>query len=243
MRIKFFLLLVAAISFIATSCQNIGSGKKANLKTSVDSTSYALGVLIAQQNKQTLDNIPGGKVIDRDLLANGFRTAIKGDSTLFTPKKANEMVSAYFQKEQDKIGQQNLEAGNAFLEKNKTREGVQTTASGLQYEIMKEGTGPKPLATDNVKVHYHGTTIDGKVFDSSVDRGEPAEFPVGGVIPGWVEALQLMPVGSKWKIYLPASLGYGERGAGGNIQPNSTLIFEVELLEILPQAATPADGK
>ena len=229
--------MLATISVVATSCQNGGSIKKGDLKTSIDSTSYALGILIAQQNKQSLQSIPGGKDINIELLAAAFRQVLKGDSTLFAPAKANELVSSYFQKESGKIAQKNLEAGNAFLEKNKAREGVKTTESGLQYEIMKEGNGPKPVAEDMVKVHYHGTTIDGKVFDSSVNRGEPAEFPVGQVIPGWSEALQLMPVGSKWKIYLPAKLAYGERGAGQNIEPNSVLVFEVELLEILPKTA------
>lgn len=206
-----------------------------SLKSDVDSTSYALGVLIAQNNKQSLESVPGGEKINIDLLSEAFRQVLKGDSTLFTPVEANEMVSNFFQKMGVKVAQENLEAGNAFLEKNKAREGVTTTASGLQYEVITEGTGPKPVAEDMVRVHYHGTLIDGKVFDSSVERGEPAEFPVGGVIQGWVEALQLMPVGSKWKIYLPASLAYGERGAGGDIQPNSALVFEVELLEILPK--------
>lgn len=206
-----------------------------SLKSDVDSTSYALGVLIAQNNKQSLESVPGGDKINIDLLTEAFRQVLKGDSTLVTPVEANEMVSNFFQKMGEKVAQENLEAGNAFLEKNKAREGVTTTASGLQYEVITEGTGPKPVAEDMVRVHYHGTLIDGKVFDSSVDRGEPAEFPVGGVIQGWVEALQLMPVGSKWKIYLPASLAYGERGAGGDIQPNSALVFEVELLEILPK--------
>jgi FKBP-type peptidyl-prolyl cis-trans isomerase len=146
--------------------------------------------------------------------------------------KANEIVSNYFQKEQGKIGQKNLEEGNAFLEKNKGNAGVKVTPSGLQYEVIKEGTGKMPNDSDMVKVHYHGTLIDGKVFDSSVDRGEPAEFPVNGVIPGWTEALKMMPVGSKWKIYLPASLAYGER-APQEIGPNKVLIFEVELLEIV----------
>ena len=112
------------------------------------------------------------------------------------------------------------------------REGVTTTASGLQYEIIKAATGPKPSKEDSVKVHYHGTLIDGTVFDSSVERGEPAEFGVGQVIAGWTEALQLMPTGSKWKLFIPAKLAYGERGAGEDIGPNSTLIFEVELLEV-----------
>jgi len=239
MRIKFFLLFVVAISFIASSCQNAGSGKKA-LKTAVDSTSYAIGILIAEQNKQILSNFPGEKQIDRDILVEAFHVALKGDSTRFSPAKASEVVSAFVQKEQDKIGQVNLEAGNAFLEKNKTKEGVTTTPSGLQYEVIKQGTGAKPSATDMVRVHYHGTMIDGKVFDSSVDRGQPAEFALNQVIPGWTEALQLMSVGSKWKIYLPSNLAYGERGDGrGTIQPNTTLIFEVELLDILPPAPAP----
>ena len=124
------------------------------------------------------------------------------------------------------------EVGKKFLDENAKKSGVKTTASGLQYEIMKEGNGPKPLATDTVVVHYHGTTVEGKVFDSSVTRGKPATFPVNQVIPGWTEALQLMPVGSKWKLVIPANLAYGERGAGADIKPNSVLVFEVELLEI-----------
>jgi FKBP-type peptidyl-prolyl cis-trans isomerase FklB len=126
----------------------------------------------------------------------------------------------------------NLEEGQAFLSENAQRSEVITTESGLQYEVLVLGDGPKPAATDFVKVHYHGTLLDGTVFDSSVDRGEPAEFPVNGVISGWVEALQLMSVGSKYKLFIPSGLAYGERGAGAQIGPNSTLIFEVELLEI-----------
>ncbi len=121
----------------------------------------------------------------------------------------------------------------AFLEENKTKEGVQVTASGLQYQVLTEGNGPKPSIQDVVKVHYHGTLTDGTVFDSSVDRGEPIDFPVGQVVPGWVEALQLMPVGSKYKLFLPSELAYGARGAGANIPPFTTLLFEVELLEIV----------
>ena len=126
----------------------------------------------------------------------------------------------------------NLKAGEDFLEQNKQREGVKTTPSGLQYEVLTEGTGPKPKATDNVKCHYHGTLIDGTVFDSSVQRGQPATFPLNMVIKGWTEALQLMPVGSKWTLFIPSSLGYGSRGAGGSIPPNATLIFDVELISI-----------
>jgi FKBP-type peptidyl-prolyl cis-trans isomerase FklB len=124
-------------------------------------------------------------------------------------------------------------AGEQFLKQNATRPGVQVTASGLQYEVVKEGKGPKPEASSTVRVHYHGTLVDGTVFDSSVQRGEPLEFPVNGVIAGWTEALQLMTQGSKWKLYIPHELGYGARGAGGVIGPYTTLIFEVDLLRVL----------
>jgi FKBP-type peptidyl-prolyl cis-trans isomerase FklB len=133
--------------------------------------------------------------------------------------------------------------GVKFLEENKKRKEVTTTASGLQYEILKKGDGPKPAATDNVQVHYKGTLINGKEFDSSYKRGEPAEFPCTGVIKGWTEALQLMPVGSKWMLYIPPALAYGENGAGGDIGPNATLIFEVELLDIVAPSAEPATGQ
>jgi FKBP-type peptidyl-prolyl cis-trans isomerase len=237
MRIKFLLLFVVAISLIAASCQNSGFGKKVSLKTGIDSTSYALGLLQAQPLKAGLESTPGGKEINIDLMLTAFHNSLKGDSALFSLDKANALVSAYFQKAQGKIAQSNLEEGNGFLEKNKSNPGVKVTPSGLQYEIIKTGTGPLPNDSSMVKVHYHGTLVSGKVFDSSVDRGEPAEFPVNGVIPGWTEALKMMPVGSKWKIYLPANLGYGER-APQEIGPNKVLIFEVELLEILPK--TPA---
>lgn len=134
-----------------------------------------------------------------------------------------------FQAKQEKL-KENLEKGLAFLQENKLREGVTVLGSGLQYEVLTEGSGPKPKVTDTVTCHYHGTLIDGKVFDSSVQRGTPATFPLSRVISGWTEALQLMPVGSKWRIYLPPHLAYGDRQAGAMILPNSTLIFEVELL-------------
>ncbi len=232
MRMKSFFLLVAVVAVVVAGCQNGGIGKKVSLKTSIDSTSYALGVLLAQQHKMGLENTPGGKDLDIDIMTSAFHSVLKGDSASISFEKANEIVSAYFQGAQGKIAQKNLEEGNAFLEKNKANAGVKVTPSGLQYEVIKEGTGKMPNDSDMVKVHYHGTLIDGKVFDSSVDRGEPAEFPVNGVIPGWTEALQMMPVGSKWKIYLPASLAYGER-APQEIGPNKVLIFEVELLEIV----------
>jgi FKBP-type peptidyl-prolyl cis-trans isomerase len=141
-------------------------------------------------------------------------------------------LQTYFQQAAEKVANENLKIGNDFLASNKTREGVMETATGLQYEILNAGGGAKPLSTDKVKVHYHGTLIDGTVFDSSVERGSPATFGVTQVIKGWVEALQMMPVGSKWKLFIPADLAYGPRGQG-KIGPNSTLIFDVELLEIV----------
>jgi FKBP-type peptidyl-prolyl cis-trans isomerase len=168
-------------------------------------------------------------------MAAAFSAASKGEEGVMTTEEADQIIRRYFEAAGEKEGQLNLEAGNAFLEENKGREGVKTTASGLQYEVITEGTGPIPSAEDRVRVHYHGTLIDGTVFDSSVERGEPAVFGVGQVIPGWTEALQLMPVGSKWKIYVPSELAYGERGAGADIGPNTTLIFEVELLEIVEE--------
>ena len=150
-------------------------------------------------------------------MSAAFRASSVGEEVAMTPEEANELVRKFFEGAGERQAQKNLEEGNAFLEKNKTREGVTTTESGLQYEILTEGTGSKPTAEDQVRVNYHGTLIDGKVFDSSVDRGEPVVFGVSQVIPGWTEALKLMSVGSKWKIYLPSAIAYGERGAGGDI--------------------------
>ena len=142
-------------------------------------------------------------------------------------------MNKYFEELESKMGAVAIEQGQAFLEENKKGTGVVVLPSGLQYEIIKEGTGKKPKATDQVRCHYEGTLIDGTLFDSSIQRGEPAVFGVNQVIPGWVEALQLMPEGSKWKLYIPSELAYGARGAGEMIPPHSTLIFEVELLEVL----------
>jgi FKBP-type peptidyl-prolyl cis-trans isomerase len=168
-------------------------------------------------------------------MAAAFRLASLGEETAMNEEEANNFIRTYLETAGKKEAQKNLEEGNAFLEQNKAREGVTTTESGLQYEVITAGTGEKPTAENQVRVHYHGTLIDGKVFDSSVDRGEPAVFGVNQVIPGWTEALMLMPVGSKWKVYLPSNLAYGEQGAGQDIAPNSALIFEVELLEIVKE--------
>ncbi len=234
MKIKSLLILVALVAVIAsTSCQNGKSGGNVKLQNEVDSASYALGVLIGDNNKRQMEMTPGAGDMNMDMLIAGMTKSLKGEEVQISAEEANNLIRSYFEGASKKEAQKNLEAGQAFLETNKAKQGVVTLPSGLQYEIMTEGNGPKPTAEDKVKCHYHGTTIDGKVFDSSVDRGEPMEFPVNGVIPGWVEALQLMPVGSKWKLYIPAELAYGERGAGADIGPNSALVFEVELLEIV----------
>lgn len=234
MRLK---SLVYALAFVLTvgaaGCQNSGPKGTTKLANKTDSVSYALGVLIGESNKQQMKGAPGVDSLDKEILLSAFQKAFKGDSVDIKPEAANGIVQKFFTEVSAAEGNKNLKAGEDFLAANKAKQGVVTTASGLQYEVIKEGTGPKPTIDDQVKCHYHGTTIDGKVFDSSVDRGEPATFPVGQVIPGWTEALQLMSVGSKWKLYVPAALAYGERGAGPDIKPNSALIFEVELLEIV----------
>lgn len=192
----------------------------------MDSVSYSLGVLFAQNFKN------GEKVdIDATAMSKGFADAIKGTEAI-DAARANQIFSSFMQQANSKKFAATIEAGNKFLAENGKRVGVTTTASGLQYEIMKAGTGPKPSATDKVTVHYHGTLLNGKVFDSSVQRGSPIDFPVNGVIQGWQEALQLMPMGSKWKVFIPSNLAYGERGAGGDIGPHEALIFEVELIKI-----------
>lgn len=234
MKNSIIYFLVIGLMIAGTSCQQTGS-KSAKLETNLDSVSYAIGILVGSNNLKQLTSAPGGDELDKSVMSSAFSAASLEEELQITEEDANALVQAFFQGAGERKGQENLEAGNAFLEKNKAREGVTTTESGLQYEVLTEGTGAKPTATDQVRVNYHGTLIDGTVFDSSVDRGEPATFGVGQVIPGWTEALLLMPVGSKWKVYLPSAIAYGERGAGGDIGPNAALIFEVELLEIMPK--------
>jgi FKBP-type peptidyl-prolyl cis-trans isomerase FklB len=205
-------------STVSTAQNNVNMTKQ-------DSISYSLGVLFAQNFKaQPVE-------LDAALMARGFEAAMKGKEAIKV-EMANQIFSQYMQACSSKGSEKAIGEGQKFLDENKKRPNIITTASGLQYEIISAGFGPKPLATDKVTTHYHGTLLDGKVFDSSVQRGEPIEFPVNGVIQGWQEALQLMPKGSKWRLYVPYNLAYGERGAGGSIGPYSTLIFEVELLKI-----------
>ena len=223
--------VIVAMSASFTSCD---SHKSASLKTAVDSASYAIGINTGANYRTNLKTLPGGEANIDDLIA-GFIQAIKGDSAAMkmTPETAQQYLQTYFVEASAKEAAQNKEAGEKFLAENKTKEGVITTESGLQYKVEKEGTGEKPTAADRVKVHYTGTLLDGTKFDSSVDRGEPAEFGVSQVIRGWTEGLQIMPAGSKYIFWIPSDLAYGERGAGQDIKPNSVLKFEAELLEVI----------
>jgi FKBP-type peptidyl-prolyl cis-trans isomerase FklB len=193
----------------------------------MEKVSYSLGVNVAKSVKNQ-----GLTSIDSDAIAQAFTDVFEGNDLKISEQESNVILQDFFGKLAKKAQSANVEAGQKFLSENAKRNGVITTNTGLQYEVLVEGTGDSPKETDKVTVHYHGTLIDGTVFDSSVDRGKPATFPVNGVIPGWVEALQLMNQGSKYKLYIPSDLAYGERGAGGSIGPNATLIFEVELISI-----------
>ncbi|MDD4427279.1 MAG: FKBP-type peptidyl-prolyl cis-trans isomerase [Paludibacter sp.] len=194
----------------------------------MEKISYALGVSLGNNLKNS-----GFTGLDYQKLSDGIKHVIQDEKLEVSIQKAQAIINDYFQKLQEKAFEQNIQEGKNFLAENAKRAAVKTTASGLQYEVIKEGKGEKPTADDRVTVHYHGTLLNGEVFDSSVNRGEPATFGVTQVIRGWVEALQLMPVGSKWKLYIPSDLAYGAQGAGQSIAPHTTLIFEVELLDIV----------
>ena len=203
------------------------------LKTDKDKASYAIGMSIGKSmHKDAVD-------IDPNIFARGLKDALAGGKLLMTDEEAQAAITALKsdvqKKQEDKMaqaGEGNVKEGEAFLAANKMKEGVVTLPSGLQYKILTVGTGPMPTAADSVVCNYKGTLINGKVFDASASHGGPATFPVSGVIKGWTEALQLMPVGSKWQLFIPPDLAYGQRGAGGDIGPGTTLIFEVELLSI-----------
>lgn len=232
--------LMASAALVAGCKEDAKKKEPAKLDTLEQKVSYLIGQSIGK-NIQQMD-----VAIDNDILLSAIADVKAG-----TPSRISEEDSAKIQQEfqelmkkkaeekQKKLSETNTAEGVKFLAENKAKEGVQTTASGLQYKIITAGTGVKPKATDSVKVHYSGKLLNGEVFDSSIARGEPVEFPVNGVIPGWVEALQLMPQGSKWEVYIPADLAYGATG-NQKIPPASTLIFEVELLEV---KAAPAEEK
>lgn len=197
------------------------------MNNELEKLSYSLGVNVAMSLQSQ-----GLEEVDTKLFGQAIDDVLRGSNLQIDPQEAGNILNAHFSKLQSKQHESAIKEGQEFLDANKTKEGVITLESGLQYQVLKEGSGAKPNIDSTVTTHYHGTTIDGSVFDSSVDRGTPASFPVNGVIAGWTEALQLMTIGSKWKLFVPSNLAYGDRGAGPKIGPHTTLIFEVELLEI-----------
>jgi len=241
MKVIKFLFLSAIVISLA-SCNNQTSTLK-SLDSEIDSVSYALGLDMGLKIKMNFDDI------NQNAYVQGMKNGIDSTNMLLDSKDLNTVINSYFQKKQQEKMKEQQEAaakkaetdfadakaaGEKFLEENKTKEGVITTDSGLQYIVMNEGSGEKPVAASKVKVHYHGTLVDGTIFDSSVDRGTPSEFFANQVIKGWTEGLQLMSVGSKYKFFVPQELGYGATPrAGGKIKPFDVLVFEVELLKIV----------
>ena len=218
-------LLIVGFTIVLSSCSNDVTDKTP--ETEMEKVSYSLGVNVATGVKaQGLDTI------DANAVAKAFKDVFAGNDLDISEEESMQVLQDYFGKLAAEKSAQAGEAGSVYLTENGAKEGVITTESGLQYEVMNEGSGAKPTADDQVTVHYHGMLTDGTVFDSSVDRGEPAQFGVTQVIPGWVEALQLMSVGDKWKLTIPSALAYGDKGAGGLIGPGETLVFEVELIGI-----------
>jgi FKBP-type peptidyl-prolyl cis-trans isomerase FklB len=230
-------LIALGILTVATSvsAQQAATPAPAAPTTQTEKLSYAVGMNLGRQFKaQSVD-------VDPDMLARGMRDTLAGKTAL-TEDEARAVMEAFQNEMRTKqqammaqAAEKNAKEGEAFLAANKTKEGVVTTPSGLQYKVITAGTGPKPTLDDTVVCHYRGTLINGTEFDSSYKRKEPAKFPVKGVIKGWTEALQLMPVGSKWQLWVPSTLAYGDRGAGADIGPNTMLIFEVELISIQPK--------
>jgi FKBP-type peptidyl-prolyl cis-trans isomerase FklB len=223
--------LVVVLSFVLVACQNNTQDTK--LSTLKDSVSYSIGMDIGKNLKnQSVEVVP-------EILAHGIKDILDSNKTVLTEEQSQavmmELQKQLMAKHEEKMNiqkEKNKADGEAFLAENKKKEGVVTLPSGLQYKILTPGTGKKPKENETVTVNYVGNLIDGTEFDSSIKRGQPASFPVHGVVKGWIEALQLMPVGSKWQLFVPSDLAYGEQGAGGVIGPNATLIFEIELLSI-----------
>lgn len=228
-------ILLLSAFLIASSAVFAGSSpkkpKKVKMKNQIDSISYAIGVAIGKDMTKQLAKITESKE-NKKLIIKGFSTAINGDTTAFSFKMADSLVTAYMKASFDKKEKKRLDDNANFLKENAKKAGVVTLPSGLQYMVVKEGTGALPTDTNTVKVHYEGTLIDGTVFDSSIKRGEPVEFKLNQVIKGWTEGVQHMKVGSTYKLFIPAELGYGSQPVGP-IPANSTLIFEVQLLDII----------
>jgi FKBP-type peptidyl-prolyl cis-trans isomerase len=243
MRKSLLLLTFAAISLSLFAQKNPAKLEKKEMKPMVelkngqDSASYAYGIVLAGSVKRQLSSD-----LNRELLIQSLSAALRGDSMPFSPENATKIFGEYNRTMLAKAAEKSKVEGQRFMDENKKRKEVTTTASGLQYETLKKGAGTvSPKATDKVEVHYHGTLIDGTVFDSSVDRGQPASFGLNQVIKGWTEGLQYMHEGDKFKFVIPSALAYGDKGAGGKIKPGSTLIFEVELLKIIGNEPAPAN--
>jgi FKBP-type peptidyl-prolyl cis-trans isomerase FklB len=218
-------LLILSVTLILSACTNDNTYKKP--ETEMEKISYSLGVNMASSVKsQGLDSI------DANAVAKAFNDVFQGNDLDVSEEESMTILQEFFGKLQAEKSAKANEVGTAYLAENAAKKGVKTTESGLQYEVLFSGNGAKPTTNDQVTVHYHGMLTDGTVFDSSVDRGEPAKFGVTQVIKGWTEALQLMSVGDKWKLTIPSDLAYGDQGAGGMIGPGATLVFEVELLGI-----------
>ncbi|MEN1940586.1 FKBP-type peptidyl-prolyl cis-trans isomerase [Luteimonas sp. MJ246] len=240
-------LLAASLLVALAACKKIEPGAETaaaaddatpatleikGLPTEKHQAGYAIGLQIGATLSEIKDEV------DFDALVKAMRTSMNGEDALMDEAQARQAFEAFGQRMQEKMASGNREAGEAFLAANAGQEGVQVTASGLQYKVLEQGDGPKPGPESRVSVHYKGTLVDGTVFDSSYDRGEPAVFTLSSVVPGWQEGLQLMPAGSKYMLWLPSDLGYGDMGTpGGPIAPGSALVFEVELLEILDSPA------
>ncbi len=228
-RLLILMTLVISLSSPASAEESVAL----NLDSEIEKASYGIGAKYGEGLGRDLSDL------NLEAFLQGLRDAFTGRDLALSPDELRQVVTGYQQKKMaearakhEDLAKKNLAAGEAFLADNRKHQGVKVTDSGLQYMVVNAGEGKKPTAQDRVKVHYHGTLVDGTVFDSSVDRGEPAVFPVNGVIQGWTEVLQMMPVGSKWKVFIPSALAYGEQGTRGVIGPNSTLIFEVELLGV-----------
>lgn len=237
MKTNNWILGLGIATLALTACNKMGtSGSSRDLKTQKDKVSYGIGMDIGRSFKQqSLD----AKDVDLTKVMAGIEDVLAGTKSALTDQELNQAMMAFQQQmmaKHDSLsrikGEANQKAGEEFLAKNAKEPGIVTLPDGLQYQILKAGNGKKPDSTSTVTVHYRGTLVDGTEFDSSISRGQPATFPVKGVIKGWTEALQLMPAGSKWKIFLPPSLAYGPNGAGDKIGPNATLIFEVELISV-----------